>query len=221
MASSPFLLIIDKIDGLHVLEHYGIRAVRAKYVDSAEDAIAFARRDAEDDSQIPIELRIVNEGKRPLTGRGMTHAKLLGNVAIRRAYAELETRIERFGGRVVAANAPGEGTDIAITGRSDEALGKCVTVRSAVHCVQRMVPIDEGGAEALARNFHGPPRLLEHLLLRVSTFFDDSGVESFDLDPVRISENGYTVLDATIRSRAPLHRKARLQREEHARVYSR
>jgi len=220
-------MFIDKIEGLHALEHYGIRVVRAKYVDSAEDVIAFAgRRDAEDDRPVPIELRVVGQGKQPLSGRGVTHGPLLDHEAIRRAYAELAPRVERAGGRIVAADAVGDGTDIAITGRSDEALGKCLTVRSAVHCVQRMVPLDEGGAEALARNVQGfhhhgaseqGRRMLEHLLLRVSTFFEDSGVESFDLDPVRIHENGYTVLDATLRSRASLHRKARLQREDHDR----
>jgi ATP-grasp domain len=216
MATSPFVMLIDKIEGFRVLDHYGIRVVRARYVDSAEDVVAFAaRRDAEDDQPIPVELRVVDEGRRPLSGRGVMHGPLLDQGAIRRAYADLAPRVERAGGRIVAANAVPAGTDIAITGRSDEALGKCLTVRSAVHCVQRMVPLDEGGAEALARNMqafhhHGASeqvrRMLEHLLLRVSTFFEDAGVESFDLNPVRLHENGYTVLDATIRSRESLYR---------------
>jgi len=52
--------VIGHIEALGILGHYGIRVVRAKYVDSAEDAIAFAaRRDARDRNSVPIVLRVL------------------------------------------------------------------------------------------------------------------------------------------------------------------
>jgi hypothetical protein len=184
-------------------------------VGTAKDAIAFAERHG--DRPVPIELRAVGDGKRALPGMRTTLGPLVDHAAIRQAYDELVPRLGRFQGHIIAADSAADGTDIAITGRSDEALGKCLTVRSAVHCVQRMVPVDASGAAALARNAPNERvrHVLEDTLLRVSAFFEDSGIESFDLDPVRLHEHGCTVLDATLRSRASLHRKARLQREAH------
>ena len=52
---------IDKLNGLNLLDRYDIRVVRAKYVDSPEDAIAFAvRRTAQDERAMPIELCVVS-----------------------------------------------------------------------------------------------------------------------------------------------------------------
>jgi hypothetical protein len=57
-------------------------------------------------------------------------------------------------------------------------------------------------------------RMLEHLLLRVSDFFEETGVDEFRLD-VRLHENEYTVLDATMTSARTLHVKPRLGKHAH------
>lgn len=50
--------------------------------------------------------------------------------------------------------------------------------------------------------------MLEHLLLRVSAFFADSGVTGFRLD-VRLHDNAYTVVDVAMTSAKALHVKSR------------
>jgi hypothetical protein len=37
-------MIVDTMEAFKALEHFGIHVARSKYVDSAEDAIAFAER---------------------------------------------------------------------------------------------------------------------------------------------------------------------------------
>jgi ATP-grasp domain len=217
-------MIIDKLDGLNLLDRYDIRVVRAKYVDSPEDAIAFAvRRTAQDERAIPIVLCAVSpDGAVP-----EAEGPLSGHDPIRAAFLALGPAVEASGGRILARAWIEPGTDIRIEGRTDAALGKCLTLSSRVHSVERMVPIDTQGAQALAEHFQGyhhrgdsekSRRMLEHLLMRVSQLFsDEPGVESFTLSPLRIHENSYTVLDAIVTLSGPIHSRKRLDAHAHDR----
>jgi hypothetical protein len=217
-------MIIDKLDGLNLLDRYDIRVVRAKYVDSPEDAIAFAvRRTAQDERAMTIELCVVSaDGAVP-----EIKGPVSGHDPIRAAFLTLAPAVEAGGGRMLARAFIEPGTDIRIEGRTDPALGKCLKLSGRVHSVERIVPIDTRGAQALAEHFAGyhhrgdsekSRRMLEHLLMRVSHFFEDEpGVESFRLSPLRVHENSYTVLDAVVTLSGPLHTKKRLEAHAHDR----
>lgn len=218
-------MIIDKLEAFKALEHYDIRVARSKYVDSAEDAIAFAeRRDARDPRLVPIVLRVPSEG---IERRAVLAAeKRLGTEeAIRRAYQALVARVGTNGTRIVAQTATEPGSDLVISGRTDDALGKTIAVNSADHTVERMIPLDTAGAEALALHFEGHHhhgsreqvrRMLEHLLGKVSTLFEQTPVTRFSL-AVRLHANEYTVLDASLTSPKALHLKERLAAHAHDR----
>lgn len=202
-------MTLDRIEALNVLDHYGIRTVRAKHVDSAEDAIAFAgRRDARDPREVPIVLR----------GGGSTEGPLRDADAIRDAYERLSARTASAGGRLDAEEYIGPGTDVTIAGRSDGST-KYLALGTAEHRVERMLPLDGDGAEILSehyRQYHhrGPERerrMLEHVLLRVSELFAELEIDGLEL-PVRLHENAYTVLDAAISAPAHVHLKERLAR---------
>jgi len=116
------------------------------------------------------------------------------------------------------------GTDIAIDGWIDETGRRIVRARSAAHASVRFVPFGEAGAAELAEGLRAHHhqietaagrRMLEHLFLRISDLFEESGIDAFSLDPVRLHENSYTVVDATFSAPAPLYLKERLGR--HAR----
>jgi hypothetical protein len=220
-------MILDKIEGFNALTRSGMHVVRARYVDSAEDAIAFAaRRDATDERAVPILLRaiVANDGGR--REDSLVEGPLTGHEAIRRAHRELTARVESAGGKIVAEASTEQGSDIAIEGRTDASLGKVVVLRSRTHSVERMMPLEADGAQTLVAGFqahhHQPPsektrRMLEHLVMRAAAFFEESGAESFALDPVRLHENSYTILDATLRSLGPLHVDKRLAPHAHDR----
>lgn len=210
---------IEMIEAFKALKHYGIHAARSKIVDSAEDAIAFAeRRDARDPRFMPIVLRSSSPGVNP--GRGPAPSALQTERAIRHTYEHL---VQSAVGKILAQEATEAGTDIAIAGRTDASDGKIIALQSAVNGVERMVPLDSAGAEFLASNFQGhhhhgtsekARRMLEHLLLRTSAFFEHSGASEFRLT-VRLHENSYTVIDASMTAPNALHLKDRLDPHAH------
>lgn len=214
-------MILDKMEAFKALDHYDIHVARSKYIDSAEDAVAFAeRRNARDPRFMPIVLRAAaatTEGHAKLAAE-----KRLDTVeAVRQAYEEMIRQLGTSDRRILGQTATEPGTDIMISGETNEALGKTIALHSATHAVQRMAPLDASGAEALVQNFEGyhhhgsreqVRRMLEHLLIKISKFFEETAVTQFQLD-VRLHGNSYTVLDASMTGQ--LHLKERL--ETHAR----
>jgi len=217
-------MIFDTIDSFKALKHYGIRVARSAFVDSAEDAIAFAeRRNARDPRFMPIVLRSIVPGAPGNAESAPAEAPLRTEPAIRQAYGHLVQ--VGTNGKILAQAVTDPGTDITIVGRTKEALGKAIALHSATHSIERMIPLDPAGAEVLALNFQGyhhrgssekARRMLEHLLVRVSAFFETSGVTDFRL-MVRTHENSYTVLDASMTSPKGLHFKERLDPRAHDR----
>lgn len=216
-------MILDKMEGFKALEHYGIRVAHSGYVDSAESAIAFAtRRTAQDERFVPILLRITT----PNAGMSseQTECPLENEASVRAAYARL-ARMVPADGRILAHNVVEGGTDVCVEGRVDEGSRKVLALRGRTHAAQHAVPLRDEDARTLAENFmgfgHKPAasarKMIEHFLLLVSEFFEESRVESFTLDPVRLHEGAYTVIDATIAAPGRLHLKERLEPHAHDR----
>lgn len=210
-------MVIDRIVVLESLAQHEVRVARSKYVDSAEDVLAFAaRRNAKDPRILPIRLYGAFPGVALNCTPAFSEAPFTDAQAIQDAYRRLAPKVAAAGGRVLAQIAIERGSDLAIECHVDAALGKIIVLRSATHSVQRMVPLDTAGAAYLAANFQGHEhhgsreqnrRMLEHLLIRVSGFFEECGAERLELDPVRLHEHAYTVLDAIVASQHPMHVK--------------
>jgi hypothetical protein len=212
---------VDKIEGFAALEHYGIRVARSRYVDSAEDAVAFAeRRNAPDPRFVPIVLRCLHAGRQHI-GK---ETPLETVEAVPKAYDRI-SRSSLPGDRILAQVLVAPGTDIIIVGGTDRASGRTIELRSATHSVKHTVPLGSDGARELASNYEGhghhgsresAVRMLEHLLLRVAEFLETSGVRNLRLD-IRLHENSYTVLDASMTSARPLQIPQRLDPRAHDR----
>ncbi len=205
---------VDKMEALAALGHYGIRVARSKHVDSAEDAVAFAeRRNAPDPRFVPIVLRVAGAA---------AQAPLESVEAVREAYAAIRRHTAE---PILAQVFTGPGTDIVIFGKTDESLGKTIGVHSATHSVQRAVPLGPESARELASEYEGhghhgsresARRMLEHLLIRISDLFAGTEVSELRVD-VRLHENEYAVLDASMTSPKALHIKPRLDKRAHDR----
>jgi len=208
-------MILDRINLFEALAQHEIRVARSAYVDSPEDALAFAaRRTAPDQRLVPIHLYGVFSGVAMTSTPAFTESPYTDEQAIPDAYRRLAAKTAAASGRVLAQETTEAGTDIAIECRIDPALRKVIIVRGGGHQEQHLLPLDVAGASTLAANIqnyghHGSRehvrRMIEHLLLRVSHFFDDSGIERLELDPVRLHGNTYTVLDAVATSKRALH----------------
>jgi len=218
-------MIVDKMEAFRALSRYGIHVARTRYVDSAEDALAFAeRRDAPDPRLMPIVLR---RASGHVLGRWALSAeiRLESEREIRREYDHVARELEGTGHRILAQAACARGTDIVISGDTSEVYGKTLGLRSATHAVSGMVPIGEAEAQTLVDNFeehHGlgsrdaTSRMLAHLLLKASALFAETPLTQLAID-VRLHENAYTVLDVSMTSLRALHLPERLSKHAHDR----
>jgi hypothetical protein len=139
--------------------------------------------------------------------------------------ADVIEALKHYGVHVASGHADHSGTAIVILGETGAADGRTIEVRGGAPALRRMVPLGESGAEILAMHLHGEGhpgtsdsarRMLEHVLLRCSAMFEDYGLESFRLD-VRLRDNSYTVVQASMTAPAALHVKKRLSPHAHDR----
>jgi hypothetical protein len=216
---------LDKIEVFHLLEQHGIRVARSAYVDSPEDAIAFSsRRTAADERMVPIVLRLVPTGQPPREIPHAVAAPLPDEGTIRAAYEALTAGVDLTHQHILAQEFIEAGTDLAVEGRSAANERKLIALRVGGESAEAQLPLDPAAAEGLVTNlrpFHHrgagekQRRMVEHLLLNVSDFFANADVESFSLAPLRVHENTYSLIDASVVARRPLHVKERLGRHAH------
>lgn len=212
--------MLDQVETLEALAACGIQVARTKYVDSAEDAIAFAsRREARDPRLVPILLRVDIPGAYPI-------GPLRNDRAIRRAFEKLSAGGSQT--RILAQVATELGTELVIEGHAEEGAGKVIELRGQSHGITRMLPLDEAGARALVEHYRGfghhgkserEQRMLEHLLLRAAAFYEQEEVSAFRLDPVRLHGGTYTVLGASVILSAPIHLVPRADHDRKAEGY--
>jgi hypothetical protein len=218
-------MVLDKVEGLRLLEHYDLRVARSDYVDSAENAIAFAtRRTARDGRLVPIVMRTVVPGRPSPWNADAVQGPLESETAIRNAYDGLAAKIEATGQRILAQDAVDRGTDVTVDGAEVEKVGhKVVGLTTPSHSARRTIPLDDAEADELVTHFRElhrrgrgerTRRMVARLLARASRFFEDSGIDGFKLSPVRIHENSYTVLDAVVTTQRRIHVKKRAAHDE-------
>src|ERR1035441_3374903 len=146
-------MIIDYIEALGVLEHAGIRVVRAKYVDSAQDAVGFAtRREARDPRVMPIVLSCVPGDAAAAESNPPANGALHTSEAIQAAHARLAAPAGTVSRRILAQEYVESGTDVAITYRAEESGQKYLELRVGDHGTEQLLPINEAGVRILVEN---------------------------------------------------------------------
>jgi hypothetical protein len=196
----------DLIETFLALKQAGVRVARARDVDSAEDAIAFAeRRNARDPRLLPIVLRVGSDSTGPLASKE----------EIRGTYNRLRNGHSQI---ITALDAVSPGENITIVGTSVHG-AKVLGVQDRA---AQPVPLDDGKAAILVAHVHDyghqvPPKersMLEHLFLRLSAFFERPELSAFTLT-VRLHNSSYTVTDAAATVSRPLHLHRALGKRGH------
>ncbi|MHB8703028.1 MAG: hypothetical protein ACYC8W_02595 [Candidatus Tyrphobacter sp.] len=215
--------IVDVVSALELLKKYEVHVARSRYVDSAEDAIAFSeRRNAPDPRFVPIVLRVAVPGR--LGEASQFETILTTEQDVRTQYDALAGAARASGGRLLAQALPERGTDIAIVGETDEGQ-KLVAIGSGPDRMRKSVPLGAADAQVLAdrvrAHHHRVPteqsrRMLVHVFARISKLLDETAVSEFVVT-LRAHENGYTVIDAMMSALRPLHFKERLDPRAHDR----
>lgn len=214
-------MFIDTADVFEILKEHEINHTRSRYVDSPEDAIAFA------DGR-PIVLRGVFSGAAPQSGAWSTVERLHDTTKIRHAYEKLAAQLAATvgPGRILAQEWAESGADLKIEARSDLPEGRTLHLTLGDHSVQRLAPPSEWQAEGMVDELHSghalirgvqQKRMLAHLLTKAATLFEEQQLTRLVLDPIRVHDNGYVVLDAAIESPRAAHLHRRLDRHAHDR----
>jgi hypothetical protein len=195
-------MIVDTLTVLDLLRERGVRVARSRYVTSAKQAVGFAARG-------PIALRLVPGLY--VSGSSIAINDLTTAQMVRHAFERLASQAEKFaGGQILAQRMVDPGTDIAIRCRADAALGRIVEVRNGVHRVQGVAPLDARGAQAVLTEFFQRAHValdpaaigaLTLLLVRVCAIFVNTASSRLTLDPVRLHNDKYDVIGATLEMR--------------------
>jgi hypothetical protein len=90
----------------------------------------------------------------------------------------------------------------------------------------RPCPLEPSNAVSLVQSFHGSAlatrdesfdRMLEHLLMKISAMYVDSGAESLNFNAVHLHKSAYHVGSVRLESIAPLNVKPRREHDPHQR----
>jgi hypothetical protein len=203
---------LKPVETFDLLHHYGIHVARTAEVDTADDAIAFAARR-------PITLRPEGSPR-----EAVVHERHLGATdAIRHEFDRLLPEPSKPV-QLLAQSAVERGVDIAVGGRRDPELGPIIVLDVGSHQVERQCPLDESDAKSMLDDFgskHGVASSAQHrgmlarLLACASEMFLGAELSSFRLDPLRVHDNTYHVLDAVADAPRRPHFRKRLAPHAH------
>ena len=192
-------MTVDKMRIFTALQRFDVRTARSAFVDSPEQAIAFAtRRNAADDRAIAIVLRAVPAVD---SKAGSPGPPVRGDEAVRAAYTALRAELPEET-KILAQDALPRGTDIVVLGEA--APGGQTTVE--------MLGL---GHSARSGSVHAT-RMLEHLEQRLANLMAKAHLRRLELD-VRLHDNSYTVTDATAQGWTPVEVQPRLEHGDHDR----
>ena len=175
---------LDKLRLFATLRRFDVRTARSKFVESSQDAIAFA-------AGRKVVLRAVAA---PDAKVAAPTAPLANDDAVGAAYDALRATLPEEV-RILAQEAVGRGTDITILG---EATPEGVSSVEAIGA----------GHSARSQTVHGR-RMLEHLEQRLAQLMAKERLRNVILN-VRLHENTYTVTDATAEPWTAVHERERL-----------
>ncbi len=202
-------MLVDYLKAKSLLERYGIRSVRSRYVKSADEAIDFAGRKR-------IVLKALSEKELHKSKAGLVRLDLGNAAEIKKAYNELESRSAGLGQyKIIAQEMAQSGAEVILGGREDSQFGKLVLIGLGGIYVEafrdfalRTCPITRyDAAEMLGQlraceviTHHGKATaMVERLLLQISALLErNRWIKELDLNPVILREDSYDVVDIRV-----------------------
>jgi hypothetical protein len=118
------------------------------------------------------------------------------------------------------------GIKATIEGYSDPRFGKCIRVTVGSTVVTRQCSLTDSLAQDMAKELRDHQAIpdiealshtLAHLLRQCSTMYEKSGIDTFALGPVYLTQRGYRIVGVAMERTAPLHVHKRLSSDAHDR----
>jgi succinyl-CoA synthetase beta subunit len=200
------MVLLDYMKANRLLNKYGIRSIRSKYVKNADDAIDFSNNGR-------IVLKVISQKALHKSRSGLVALDLGGEKEIRGAYNTLARKAEAFRPYKILAQCmvSGKGIEIIVGGNTDQQFGKMVLVGLGGIYVEtfhdfsmRLCPISRHDAKSMLHQLKSfgviaqtkkAENEIESLLVKVSRMFMDNDMKELDLNPVIIHDGVYDAVD--------------------------
>ncbi len=211
--------MLSESEGYDLLRDYGVPVPTFEHVITPESAGEAAERIG-----FPVVMKIVSpqivhksDAGGVIVGVGSPEQAAAAFTKITESARAYDAGAEIAGVLVEEQAAPG--LELIIGGKTDPAFGKVLTFGMGGTLVElmkdvtlRILPIDEADVRCMVREINGYPLIagyrgmkprdeegLVHTILAVVRFFEDApGVVEFDINPLRLYEQGGCAVDARI-----------------------
>ncbi len=198
--------LIDYMEAYNMLKRNGIRAIDARYVRNADEAIGFSKGE-------PIVLKVISQKAMHKTKSGLVALGLEKPEEIRSSFSDLYKKAQKITPyKILAQKMVKNGIEIIVGGKTDKQFGKFVLlglggiyVETFKDFAMRSCPINGYDASSMVEQLRSKriiapdeksERLLADLLLKVSKFFmSERSITELDLNPVILHDNTYSAVD--------------------------
>lgn len=199
--------LMEYMQAKKLVERYGIRTVKAAYVNSAKDAVGFAAAYG-----APITLKLISDKAIHKTKSGVIKLNLTEPKQISTAYKQLIAKSRSFKPfKMLAQCMAPNGIEIIVGGRVDPQFGKLVLlglggiyVEAFKDFALRVCPITPRDAAQMVAQLRCSAVIapdskhataLAQILMRASKMFIENPIEELDLNPIILHDNTYDAVD--------------------------
>ncbi len=201
--------LLDYMEAKRLLERYGISSIESAYVSSAKDAVSFSKGRA-------IAMKVLSDKQLHKSKAGLVRLNLSAPGEIESAYAALSRKgqaLRPF--KIIAQRMAERGDEIIVGARTDPQFGKVVLIGLGGIYVEifrdfalRVAPLSAVDAEEMLAQLKSE-RIVTHggrhrkqilsLLLGVARLMkENDSISELDLNPVIVTERGYSVVDIRV-----------------------
>ncbi len=202
-------LVMDYIEAHTLLKKFGIKALDAKYVNSADEALSFS-------AGRTIVMKLISDKAIHKSKSGLVKLNLASQEAIASAYKDLKSKGESLKPyKILVQEQISGGTEIIIGGNTDLQFGKLILLGLGGIYVEtfkdvsvRVCPISKYDASSMLASLKSAKimapdqkseQMITDLLLKVSNLLTkNENINELDLNPIIIHDGTYDAVDLRI-----------------------
>lgn len=200
--------MVDYLEASRLLKKYRIRAAEARYVRSADEAIAFS-------GGKPLVMKVISQKAIHKSRGGLVALNLATAESIKSSFSSLSKKGQKIKPYkiLVQKMVPG-GVEIIIGGKTDPQFGKMVLlglggiyVETFKDFALRVCPISNFDARSMVAQLRSKKivapdeksqKLLVELIMRVSKLFYENKMSELDLNPLIFHDGIYEAVDIRV-----------------------
>ncbi len=201
--------LLDYMEAKKLLDKYGIGSVESRYVSTSAEAVSFSYGN-------PIVLKVISDKALHKAKAGLVKPGLATKAEITGAFRELTSKAVKLKPyKIIAQKMAHSGVEIIVGGRADPQFGKFILIGLGGIYVEafkdfalRLCPITKADSMEMLGQLRSKDIIthngkmagtLSAILMKVSRLLiENDGISELDLNPIIVSETGYTAVDIRI-----------------------